>query len=129
MKVKTSELKSGVLRCAVALAQGWQVHRDGSLLGGHYMAGWQISGHAPGYPNVWMPLTNFRPDVSWMDAGPILDQLLELGGELEEGRCTVPAVVTLGASQRGPTTLIAIARCFVQLKLGDEVDIPRELLP
>lgn len=31
-------------------------------------------------------------------------------------------------AQTGPTLLIAVCRCFVASKLGDEVDIPEELL-
>lgn len=30
--------------------------------------------------------------------------------------------------QRGPTTLVAAMRCYVASKLGDEVNIPEELL-
>ena len=34
----------------------------------------------------------------------------------------------LGSLQYGPTPLIAAMRCFVASKLGDEVEIPEELL-
>ena len=30
--------------------------------------------------------------------------------------------------ERGPTKLIAAMRCYVASKLGDEVDVPEELL-
>ena len=33
-----------------------------------------------------------------------------------------------GGSMRGPTPLIAAMRCFVSSKLGDEIEVPEELL-
>lgn len=34
----------------------------------------------------------------------------------------------IGAERLGPTPLIAAMRCYVASKLGDEVDVPEELL-
>ncbi len=73
-----------------------------------------------------------RYHQSWSQGGPILERELiritplHMGREweatldLDEGDAMVE-------TQRGPTPLIAVMRCFVASRLGDEIEIPEEL--
>ena len=68
----------------------------------------------------------YRPSVDWAIGGPVIERegiTLRCGlhgwdAELEE----------FDAISHGPTALIAAMRCFVSSKLGDEDDVPEELL-
>jgi len=77
----------------------------------------------------------YSPSTSWSQGGPIIEreklmiEPLLVGGDWFgnwrsvglswEGRTH--------ADMTGPTPLIAAMRCYVASKLGDEVDIPKEL--
>lgn len=100
MKVKTSELIGAVLDWAASAA-----NKDSDM-----------------YPY----------STSWQDGGPIIER---------EKIATVPLLECWEAQyeneQRedrnyivfsGPTPLIAAMRCFVASRLGDEVDVPLELV-
>ena len=77
----------------------------------------------------------FRPSTDWSQGGPIIEReqiaLNLLFNQAPErlwmasatGGSHSPSVV-----QYGPTPLIAAMRCYVASKLGDEVDIPKELM-
>ena len=73
---------------------------------------------------------SYLPSTNWAQAGPIIDRekisidyrdtfdwwvAYVNGGTDEEYGCT------------GPTPLIAAMRCYVASKLGDEIEIPKEL--
>lgn len=67
------------------------------------------------------------PDYStdWSQGGPIIERegidLMKVGVKQWRADC--------GPARYGPTPLIAAMRCYVASKLGDEVEIPSELLP
>ena len=68
----------------------------------------------------------FHYSTVWAQGGPIIER---------EGisiyRMTTDwsaAYNPSGAAQDGPTPLIAAMRCYVASKLGNEVDVPKELL-
>ena len=67
----------------------------------------------------------FKPSTDWSQAGPIIEReiarLEDLGDEGWEA-------CGYGFTATGPTPLIAAMRCYVASKLGDEVDVPDELL-
>ena len=81
-----------------------------------------------------MPL-NYSTD--WSQGGPIIERN-EIG-ICRNAPCTkgheweaMPSITAKGAGGKwgyGPTPLIAAMRCYVASKLGDEVEIPEELLP
>jgi hypothetical protein len=82
------------------------------------------------YPNtehdVWR---NFRSEchywTDWAQGGPIIERekmTLEWTGE------DWMAYIRHDEEYFGPTPLIAAMRCFVASKLGDEVEVPDELL-
>ena len=62
------------------------------------------------YGRVTSGFVQDNPDTNWCQGGPIVE------------RCK-------GYDGIGPTLLIAAMRCYVASKLGDEVDVPEELLP
>lgn len=73
-------------------------------------------------------LNGFNPSTDWAKAGPIIEregiQLL-----VNEARTEwLASCWGYLQQQYGLTPLIAAMRCFVASKLGDEVDVPTELL-
>lgn len=61
--------------------------------------------------------TTFSPSTNWAQGGPIIERLNGHHLKIWQG--------DWGAF--GPTPLIAAMRCYVASKLGDEVEIPKEL--
>ena len=120
MKIKTADLTGPALDWAVAKAEG-------------YDPGWLV--RQLSNPN---PETRAIPGFSadWSVGGPIIEREeigirrnapCSKGREWEAG----PSITAKGAGGRwgyGPTPLIAAMRCLVASRLGDEVDVPEELL-
>jgi len=76
----------------------------------------------------------YCPSVSWGIGGPIIDRediTWSMNMEPEHGNetrfCAFSYRAGSSKAQAGPTKLIAAMRCYVASKLGDEVDIPKEL--
>lgn len=129
--MKTSELIGPALDWAVAKALGHQLARD-ALLDGSTMRGWWISGLAAD-PNKWMHLSNYPPSTNWSQGGPIVEKESISIVRQGDGPEWVASVYDYEADDwhlhtEGPTPLIAAMRCYVASKLGDEVDIPAELV-
>jgi hypothetical protein len=123
--MKTNELTGRTLDWAVCLIENpqaceygvadWIEQRRRTVKNGEYLYRWH---------------------QSWMQAGPIIEQE-EIGikrrapcmkGEKWEAMGSITAK---GAGYRhavGPTPLVAAMRCYVASKLGDDVEIPEELL-
>jgi Protein of unknown function (DUF2591) len=75
---------------------------------------------------------HFWPTTDWSQAGPIIER--ERIGFRFSGDFGFCAWKSYGIgshqnehSQYGPTPLVAAMRCYVASKLGDEVEIPKEL--
>jgi hypothetical protein len=70
---------------------------------------------------------NFAPSEEWKQGGPIIERevitLIACDNDFEAQSRTTPL-----ACEEGPTPLIAAMRCYVASKLGDNVEIPEELL-
>lgn len=105
--MKTSELIGPALDWAVAKCEGWTY--DSSEL-----------------KYIKLGYTEWNYSTNWEHGGPIIEReciaLKALAAEPVYWRAG-----TFGTSI-GPTPLIAAMRCYVASKLGDEVDIPKELL-
>ena len=79
------------------------------------------------------PFTSmYRPSVDWAIGGPLIEQeCLAVRVFAEHG---APDGGPYWISERypavghGPTPLIAGMRCYVESRLGDEVDVPDELV-
>ena len=123
MKVKTADLIDAPLDWAVAQCIG-ETLSQGSL-------SFQIEE----YGCLQRPhLGNWKPSVRWSQSGPIIEHIkgftLKHWLESEPETCCEAHIHNYEGNwvQFGPTPLIAACRCLVASKLGDEVDIPEELL-
>jgi hypothetical protein len=106
MKIKTSELTGAALDWAVASYADKHVTLEDIHWG------------------------NYSPSTNWAQSGPIIER---------EGFCIQPfrggweCFVAHRLFEddhhhsKGPTPLIAAMRCYVASKLGDEIDLPKEL--
>ncbi len=76
----------------------------------------------------------FSPSTNWAQGGPIIDRLMRDGLKLS-GNTALPSDPTSCQAQinaivsAGPTPLIAALRCYVEFKLGPEVEVPDMLVP
>jgi len=123
--MKTSELTGDALNWAVAKCEGYVVTSDGisTLL----KRGGELLVLGPGSS----PL-NYSPQTNWAQGGPIIERErisihhLQSGNYwLAQPQTTIKNVKPKGVY--GPTPLIATMRYFVASKLGDEIEIPKEL--
>jgi hypothetical protein len=107
MKIKTSELTGTALDWAVAKSQGYA----GIALQERTNTEW------------------YSPSTDWAQGGPIIEReeiavVYRAGGYwLAYTPESKPS-----ADGTGPIPLIAAMRCYVAFHLGDEVDVPEELL-
>ena len=128
MKIKTSELIGPALDWAVAKCERLEIYQ------------------------IWKNVINvtierhfisYAPSTSWAQGGPIIER-----EDIAVWRSTTPEQGKWAAADdrwmsldvesveflnlpdpwHGPTTLIAAMRCYVASKLGDEVDVPKELI-
>ena len=111
MKFKTSELEGAALDWAVA-----SLECDSGWLARHLHL---------------LPTMPFSTD--WSQAGQIIEReriVIEPTTSVFEAYVLVREnrQVSKGYAQHGPTPLIAAMRTFVASRLGDEVEIPEELL-
>lgn len=106
MKVKVSELSGAALDWAAAVCEGY----EGIALKERTGTDW------------------YSPSTNWAQGGPIIErEVINTGSGLDaptwyanKGLCVY--------HQFGKTPLVAAMRCYVSSKLGDEVEIPEELL-
>ncbi len=107
--MKTADLTGTALDLAVAICEGIRVQTDGD-----------------GRLTMRSNLDYWQPSSDWAVGGPIIEreriELRDAGGD------GWAADDNLHATQYGDTPLIAAMRCYVASKLGDEVEVPEELL-
>lgn len=117
-KIKTNELIGKALDCAAAIAQGAVAEmQSGGLT-------WLIEGAMLGY------VRSYIPSEDWAQGVPIIEKekiTLKPNGPIwvayAKGK-----LVDIVYPMEGQTALIAAMRAFVASKLGDEVEVPGELL-
>ena len=119
MKIKTSELSDAALDWAVTKAQELPHKIQRSALTERTQV-YLVDEHDRAF-------VMYCPSTQWMQGGPLLEweNITLIAG------ATWGAVKHLGYIQPthyGPTPLIAAMRCYVASKLGDEVDVPDELV-
>ena len=104
--MKTNELTGHALNWAVAKCEGGV--GDNQLIGAWY-----------------------TPSTDWSQGGPIIEREGVWTRTTDEGEddpsCKWRAELPYLAVEVGPTPLIAAMRCYVASKLGDEIEIPKEL--
>lgn len=125
MEIKTSELIGPNLDWAVAKCEGAL-----APLGNLHLVGQQLFiavGGDLGELGQWVM---FTPSTDWAQGGPIIEREgIELTIQLPDGHGRKWVGMGYSLPRRtGPTALIAAMRCYVASKLGDEVDVPEELV-
>lgn len=126
--MKTTELTGAALDWAVAKANGWIEYPTDSIEQGAY---WHTdSSKAPFGRRVFKE--EWNPSTDWAQGGPIIEREWINVIKHEDGTHWIAAderwKLDDGHPEVGPTPLIAAMRCYVASKLGDEVDVPKELL-
>ena len=136
MKIKTSELTDAALDWAVAKCEGipaeeLYIQKWGSRLPPSiYRRNRDEDGNLDGSYTTGPDLLFSR---KWEAGGPIIDRMVREGLRLT-GYKSLPTDPTSCQAQignivtGGQTPLIAAMRVFVSYKLGNEVDVPDELL-
>ena len=111
MKIKTQDLTGPALDWAVALAAGYKprVYSTQSIRAELPTGG---------------VIAPFMPGFRWAQGGPIIERD---GIDIYQSGVWV-AEIGGNKTTEGPTPLIAAMRCYVASRLGDEVDIPEELV-
>jgi hypothetical protein len=118
-EMKTSELTGAALDWAVAKCESLDCYIEDGVV------------HLKGQPfdtdwRYWLPSTD------WAQGGPLIErELISLDCQFDVNEwyawTPAPEQETGEARARGDTPLIAAMRCYVASKLGDEVEIPKEL--
>lgn len=114
LKVKTAELTGAALDWAVAKCEG---RREPEVVNNFAVA--------------WYTWSNTHYSTNWALGGPIIErELINViymqGSQHWMSTLFQPTLDTTPRSE-GPTPLIAAMRCYVASKLGDTVEIPKEL--
>ena len=118
MKIKTSELNDQALNWAVSTCEGGGAAYVNTRSRGKVLI-LADDIHPWGQGNTWMPTTD------WAQGGPIIErECIELEWSGSEWWARIKADEDFSA----PTPLIAAMRCFVASRLGDEVEVPDELM-
>jgi hypothetical protein len=129
--MKTSELIGAALDWAVAKIENPE---------------WWDNGYMDGDPEAALDMDDgetYNPSTDWAQGGPIIEREgisfrqyrnskssndgIWYARVCTEGGTLIGWYRTTGHQMIGPTPLIAAMRCYVALKLGDEVEIPEEL--
>jgi hypothetical protein len=73
---------------------------------------------------------NFEPSCNWAQGGPIIDRnWISVGNLDEKWAAEIADDVPDGyVHVQGETALIAAMRCYVTCMMGDEVEVPDELI-
>ena len=114
MKIKTSELIGPALDWAVQ-----EIEYQRMVAEGEHVKQWALDDHRAG--------ASINPySTDWLWGGPILERegISIYRMTSDWSAAYNPSVAT----QDGPTPLIAVMRCYVSNCLGNEVEVPEELL-
>ena len=111
MKIRTSDLTDIALDRAVAKCEGKKVGYEFTLFS----------------PVVIVGLDPYEPSEDWAQGGPIIERE-NIRISAMQRRDWYAEAWGLPIRIYGPTPLIAAMRCYVASKLGDEIDVPNELL-
>ena len=113
--MKTSELTGTALDWAVAKCEGLLLPDGGNL----QIFNRQLRAHPAKLGTL------YTPSIDWAQGGPIIERE---GITLTHQADQWSAQTDDDLFAYGPTPLIAAMRCYVASKLGDDVEIPEELM-
>ena len=113
--MKTSELIGPALDWAVAKCEGYNP----------FVVDKNAAYYSPDHGSLVYALFS----TNWSQGGPIIErECIFIAPTWDGEKVGSSARASRTAWIEGPTPLIAAMRCYVASKLGDEVDIPKELL-
>ena len=132
--MKTSELTGAALDWAVGVAEGIQWDSDDPEVGLYHRRSRydRLVLGALDYDIMedW-GLTPYEPSTNWAQGGPIIERegisvlyrvgvnmTASINGQYEQ---------TIGYMHKGNIGLLVAMRCYVASKLGDDIDLPKEL--
>lgn len=132
MKIKTSELAGPALDWAVAKCEGEAPEILINNTVNESVAGirrYHIT-IVSAVHETWQ--ATYSPSTNWAQGGPIIEREdIHWGMSHTTGHSKIYIVSIFRNYERpmvGPTPLIAAMRCYCYAKLGDEVEIPDELM-
>lgn len=132
MKIKTRDLIGAALDWAVASCEGLPIRRDPMGFGSQSPGGyWIWSDSYPPQPAYMQIGRKYSPSTLWEQGGPIIDRekiVTDFDRTYDwdqPWRCAVS--INPYNRYEGETNLIAAMRCYVDSKIGDEVDVPDKL--
>lgn len=143
MKIKTSELTGVTLDWAVAKCEGKSIeYVQATWYGARLLHGYCI-GHNIGKEFIPSEVIGrgYIPSTNWEQGGEIIKRE-KISVTYSDGYVSGTALAWYAETnffydgmelhgdffQKGETPLVAAMRCYVASKLGDEVEIPEELL-
>jgi hypothetical protein len=131
MKIKTSEATELQLDFLVAKSEGIEVRLDYHSHNFYET----IDPRVAEYYNNALEMTVYNPSDYWLHGGPIIERekisIEHLTGAGDGGvdvwvaTCDVQLKIF---EKQGNTPLIAAMRCYVASKMGDDIDIPTEIM-
>ena len=118
MKIKTSNLTGLALDWAVCEATGMLAAYTQFRSGKAFRKVWGVAKN-----------THLHPSTDWAQGGPIIErEKIELGWVVDHWQASKAHNYRKSFHGSDPQhPLIAAMRCFVTSKLGDEVEIPKEM--
>ncbi|MBF8733611.1 DUF2591 family protein [Pseudomonas guariconensis] len=121
IEVKTADLQGWQLAWAVAIAE----ELDPYLVGPHYGNPWRVFRIQHGEALKWERLYN--PHEDWALGGPLIGKYRVGFGLYSDYVFAVTGLDDLPGDANGSTHLVAACRAIVAAKLGDTVQVPKEL--
>lgn len=122
IEVKTADLQGWQLAWAVAIAE----ELDPYLVGPHYGNPWRVFRIQHGEAIKWERLYN--PHEDWALGGQLIGKYRVGFGLYSDYVFAVTGLDNLPGDANGSTHLVAACRAIVAAKLGDTVQVPKELI-
>ena len=116
--MKTSTLTGAALDWAVAKCEGLLLDNGGNLQ--------VFDGEVKAHPSTLG--TNYTPSTDWAQGGPIIEREGIATRENGDSEDWYACKRWDNHGKFGTTPLIAAMRCYVASKLGDDVEIPEDLV-
>ncbi|MGL4757270.1 MAG: phage protein NinX family protein [Aeromonadaceae bacterium] len=117
MLIKTNELSGAALDWAVAKAVGYTQDEDA-----YCDPAWMADGRFIASCHSW------HPSTSWAQCGLLVDEFDVWLSSDDDTHCASTHPHVNEYIRTGPTKLVAACRAIVHAKLGDEVEVPDDLL-
>ena len=132
--MKTNELTGAALDWAVGVAEGIQWESDDPEVGLYHRRSRndRLVLGALDYDIMedW-GLTPYEPSTNWAQGGPIIERegisVLYRVGVNMTASINEQYTQTIGHRHKGNIGLLVAMRCYVASKLGDDIDLPKEL--